>query len=56
MGGNEQKINVLQKFMFYLMGNLWLGFVDLKYMSNYYTFPRKEMNLCSDYILDSFIS
>lgn len=56
VGGNEQKINVLQKFMFYLMGNLWLGFVDLKYMSNYYTFPRKEMNLCFDYILDSFIS
>ena len=56
MGGNEQKINVLQKFMFYLMGNLWLVFVDLKYMSNYYTFPREEMNLCFDYILDSFIS
>ena len=57
VGGNEQKVNVLQKFVFYLMGNLWLGFVDLKYMSNYYIFPRKEMNMCFDYyILDSFIS
>lgn len=38
------------------MGNLWLGFVDLKYMFNYYTFPRKEMNLMFDYyFLDSFI-
>lgn len=57
VGEKEQIINLLKKFMFYSVGNLWLGFVvGLKYRSNYYTFPRKELNLFFDcYILDSFI-